>query len=314
MALGYQADKPTKLPRACRAQFKAENRSSQPLLKTGSVGAGRLTPGWHSPPGVARADVRVVPAARGRGIGSALLDELQRRAEVLGVPTLDVEVRDDDSGSLAWTERHDFREIGRSVRLALDLTPIEEPAVDPPHGIEIVTWAEQPELARGIYDVACEAYPDEPGSGDVAMEPFEGWLSQDMQGSGDRADAVFVALAGHEVAGYAKLAMSVRPGYAMHDMTGVKRVNEGEPEITLSPEEQRLPIGGEEMQAGDLVASDMGQRVDGLLEDLVEVEGPAHRLRDRPENLEMTEQWRGRRARAVGHALPESKSGATEPR
>jgi len=188
-----------------------------------AVGAGRLTPGWHSPPGVARADVRVVPAARGRGIGSALLDELQRRAEVLGVPTLDVEVRDDDSGSLAWTERHDFREIGRSVRLALDLTPIEEPAVDPPHGIEIVTWAEQPELARGIYDVACEAYPDEPGSGDVAMEPFEGWLSQDMQGSGDRADAVFVALAGHEVAGYAKLAMSVRPGYAMHDMTGVKR-------------------------------------------------------------------------------------------
>src|SRR5207248_10434005 len=49
-----------------------------------AVGAGRLTPGWHSPPGVARADVRVVPAARGRGIGSALLDERQRRAEVLG--------------------------------------------------------------------------------------------------------------------------------------------------------------------------------------------------------------------------------------
>jgi GNAT superfamily N-acetyltransferase len=71
--------------------------------------------------------------------------------------------------------------------------------------------------------VACEAYPDEPGSVDVEMEPFEGWLSQDMQGSGDRADAVFVALSGDEVAGYAKLAMSVRTGYVMHDMTGVKR-------------------------------------------------------------------------------------------
>jgi GNAT superfamily N-acetyltransferase len=55
------------------------------------------------------------------------------------------------------------------------------------------------------------------------METFEGWLSQDMQGSGDRADAVFVALSGDEVAGYAKLAMSVRTGYVMHDMTGVKR-------------------------------------------------------------------------------------------
>ena len=188
-----------------------------------AVGAGRLTPGWHSPPGVARADVRVLPTARGRGIGSALLDELQRRAEALGVPTLEVEVREDDSGSLIWTQSEGFQETGRSVRLALDLTAIEEPAVEPPAGIEVVTWAERPELARGIYNVACEAYPDEPGSGDAEMEPFAGWLSQDMQGSGDRADAVFVALAGDEVAGYAKLAMSVRSGYVMHDMTGVKR-------------------------------------------------------------------------------------------
>jgi GNAT superfamily N-acetyltransferase len=188
-----------------------------------AVGAGRLTPGWHSPPSVARADVRVSPAARGRGIGTALIDELQRRAEALSAPTLEVEVRDDDPGSLAWAKRHNFREVGRSVRLALDLTAIEEPAVDPPDGIAIVTWAVQPELARGIYAVAYEAYPDEPGSSDAEMEPFEGWLSQDMQGSGDRTDAVFVALAGGEVAGYAKLAMSVRPGYVMHDMTGVKR-------------------------------------------------------------------------------------------
>ena len=188
-----------------------------------AVGAGRLTPGWHSPPGVARADVRVVQAARGRGIGVALLDELQRRAEALGAPTLEVEVRDDDPASLAWSEVHGFREIGRSVRLALDLTATEEPDVAPPDGVEIVTWAERPELAQGIYDVACEAYPDEPGSSDVEVEPFDSWLSQDMQGSGDRADAVFVALAGSDVAGYAKLSTSSRPGYVMHDMTGVKR-------------------------------------------------------------------------------------------
>ena len=192
-----------------------------------AVGAGRLTPGWHSPPGVARADVRVVAEARGRGIGATLLGALQQRADALGAPTLEVEVRDNDVGSLAWTERQGFRETGRSVRLALDLTAIEEPAVEPPEGIEVVVWAERLELARGIYEVACEAYPDEPGSGDAEMEPFEGWLSQDMEGSGDRADAVFVALAGGEVAGYAKLSMSVRPGYVLHDMTGVKRAFRG---------------------------------------------------------------------------------------
>jgi GNAT superfamily N-acetyltransferase len=192
-----------------------------------AVGSGRLTPAWHSPPGVTRADVRVVVAARGRGIGAALLDELQCRAEAVGAPTLEVEVRDDDPGSLAWTEEQGFREISRSVRLALDLTATEEPDVDPPEGIEVVVWADRPELARGIYEVACEAYPDEPGSGDVEMEPFEAWLSQDMQGSGDRADAVFIALAGGEVAGYAKLAMSARNGYVLHDMTGVKRAYRG---------------------------------------------------------------------------------------
>jgi len=192
-----------------------------------AVGAGRLTPGWHSPPGVARADVRVTTAARGRGIGAALLDDLQSRSETLGASTLEVEVRDDDPGSLAWAEGQGFREVGRSVRLALDLTATEEPAVAPPEGVELVVWAERPDLAPGIYEVACEAYPDEPGSGDVAMEPFEAWLSQDMQGSGDRADAVFVALAGDEVVGYAKLSMSARRGYVLHDMTGVKRAFRG---------------------------------------------------------------------------------------
>jgi GNAT superfamily N-acetyltransferase len=171
--------------------------------------------------------VRVLRWARGRGIGSALLADLQQRADALVVPTLEVEAQDDDAGSLAWTEAHGFEEMGRSVRLALDLSAVEEPALDPPDGIEIVTWAERPELAGGIYEVACEAYPDEPGSGDAEMEPFEGWLSQDMQVSGDRAEAVFVALAEGEVAGYAKLSMSVRQGYVMHDMTGVKRAFRG---------------------------------------------------------------------------------------
>jgi len=59
-----------------------------------------------------------LPSARRRGVGSALLDEQQRRAEALGAPTLEVELRDDDPGSLAWTEGKGFRVVGRSVRLA----------------------------------------------------------------------------------------------------------------------------------------------------------------------------------------------------
>ena len=60
------------------------------------------------------------------------------------------------------------------------------------------------------------------------MEPYEEWLSKDMQGAGDRPEATFVALADGEVAGYAKLSLSrARPDGRDHDMTGVRRALRG---------------------------------------------------------------------------------------
>ena len=112
--------------------------------------------------------------------------------------------------------------------LALDLTSIEAPAVVAPDGIEIVTWAERPDATPGMYEVAKEAYPDIPGEEDAEMEPFEQWLSMDMQGAGDRPEATFVAFADDEVVAYAKLSLSLaRPTVAMHDITGVKRAWRG---------------------------------------------------------------------------------------
>ena len=90
----------------------------------------------------------------------------------------------------------------------LDLTTIEAPAVEPPAGIEIVTWAERPELAEGLWEVAREAAPDIPGEEESDIGTLEEWLERDMRGSGDRPEAVFVALEDGEVVGYAKLAFS----------------------------------------------------------------------------------------------------------
>jgi mycothiol synthase len=133
-------------------------------------------------------------------------------------------VGEDDAESFAWAERRGYREVERNSLLALDLSSVEAPAVEPPEGIDIVSWAERPELSRGMYDVACEAYPDVPGEDEGEMASFEEWLSVDMQGVGDRPEAIFLALADDEVVGYAKFSISnARPGVAMHDMTGVKR-------------------------------------------------------------------------------------------
>ena len=74
-----------------------------------------------------------------------------------------------------------------------------------------------------MYAVACEAYTDVPASEDEVMPDFEAWVAMDMQGTGDRPEATFVAFVDGEVAGYAKLALSAtRPRVAMHDMTGVR--------------------------------------------------------------------------------------------
>lgn len=192
------------------------------------LGAAIAMVGWHTPPGVGRGEVWVVPDARGRGAGSELYREVARWVSERGCIELESSVREDDPESLAWVVRRGFREVGRSSTLALDLETVEAPAVDPPEGIEIVSWAERPGLERGMYEVALEAYPDIPGQADEELVPFEEWLAMDMQGAGDRPEATFVALAGDKVVGYGKLALSsARPGVAMHDLTGVKRAWRG---------------------------------------------------------------------------------------
>ena len=184
--------------------------------------------GWHSPEGVARGEVRVVAEERGRGVGSELLAALSGWARNLGYVELMGPVKEVDQASLDWAGRRGFVEVGRNSMLVLDLTAIEAPSVEPPDGVEIVSWAERPELAPGMYEVAREAYPDVPGEEDAETAPFEEWLSMDMQGAGDRPEATFVALAGGEVVAYAKLSLSrARPTVAMHDMTGVRRAWRG---------------------------------------------------------------------------------------
>jgi mycothiol synthase len=49
-----------------------------------------------------------------------------------------------------------------------------------------------------------------------------------MQGAGDRPEGTFVAIAGDEVVGYAKLSFwDAKPDTPFHDLTGVKRAWRG---------------------------------------------------------------------------------------
>jgi GNAT superfamily N-acetyltransferase len=188
------------------------------------AGAGVGIVGWHAQPETASFELWTLPDARGRGVGSAVLGELRRWSAERGCPFTETSVAEDDEPSVAWAERRGYREVGRNSRLVLELDGVEAPAIDPPEGIEIAAWAERPGIERALYAVYVEAEPDIPGEEGNEVPPFEKWLANDMQGLSDSADAVFVAFAGSEVVGYAKLAL--RPddrSRAFHDLTGVRR-------------------------------------------------------------------------------------------
>jgi GNAT superfamily N-acetyltransferase len=170
----------------------------------------------------------VLEHGRRRGLGSALYATVSEWMRERGLGEIHASVMEDDAESLAYARRRGFHEIERYPRLLLDLSTIEEPVVQAPPGVEILTWADHPDLARGMYEVAVEAYADVPGGDAEEMEPFEDWLAHDMQGSGDRPEATFVAVAGGEVVGYAKYSLTeARPTVAFHDMTGVRRTWRG---------------------------------------------------------------------------------------
>jgi GNAT superfamily N-acetyltransferase len=170
--------------------------------------------------------ITVLAGRRRRGAGTALYEAISTWASERGARELEVSVSSDDPESLSYADRRGFTEVRRQVGLVLSLAGVSPPRVQPPAGIEIVTWAQRPELARGMHEVDLEIHRDIPGFEDVAVEPFEDWMAHNMQRPTDSPEATFIALAGDEVVGFAKLSLTA-PTAAGHAMTAVKRAWRG---------------------------------------------------------------------------------------
>ena len=170
--------------------------------------------------------ITVLAGKRRRGAGTALYAAISMWASERRARELEVSVSGDDRESLSYAQRRGFIEVRRQVGLVLSLAGVSPLRVQPPAGIEIVTWAQRPELARGMYEVDREIHPDIPGFEDVALEPFEDWMAHNMQRPTDSPEATFIALGGEEVVGFAKLSLTA-PRAAGHAMTAVKRAWRG---------------------------------------------------------------------------------------
>jgi mycothiol synthase len=167
--------------------------------------------------GLGMVAVRVLPEARRRGVGTALLVALTDHVAALGFPAARATV--DDEGSLAFARRFGFSEVGREVE-QVRAVRARESHPDPIPGVDLVSLGDRPDLVTRTYDeLIADALADVPVEARVAIsaEDWEReWLVW-LEGS-------FVALADDEIVGYTALEPDDDvPWRAGHSITAVRR-------------------------------------------------------------------------------------------
>jgi mycothiol synthase len=160
---------------------------------------------------------RVLPGARRRGIGSALVVQLAVHLERLGFDVAGAHVDGNDAGSIAFAHRSGFEEVDRQVEQVWTIG--DEQVVEPPSGVTFVSIAERPELLREAYPLGVEGWADMATTEPVTIS-LEDWLADEAT----FAEGSFVALAGGEIVGYSGLCrLGDDPTAAEDGLTVVRR-------------------------------------------------------------------------------------------
>jgi mycothiol synthase len=163
---------------------------------------------------------RVVPEARGRGVGTALVQAALEYVGELGCDTVRSHIDGDDPAALRFAARHGFAEVDRQVELVRPLGEFERPAV-PPAGIELAELA--PERAEELPPLLVVASEDMPVAGGIGSH-FADQLVDELR------DALYLmtALEGGVLVGMAGLSRyGAREEALEHAMTTVARTHRG---------------------------------------------------------------------------------------
>jgi GNAT superfamily N-acetyltransferase len=161
---------------------------------------------------------RVLPEARRRRVGTALLRELAAHAERFDVRRVSTHL--EEPRARGFAERFGFREVDRQIEQVKRLG--DEPAPSPLPGLEVVTIAERPELLRAAYPLARDGYADFALDG-TATITLDDWLREEAT----LPEGSFVALADGEIVGFSGLVRHDNDGVAEDGLTVVRRDRRG---------------------------------------------------------------------------------------
>lgn len=170
--------------------------------------------------------VDVLPNARRRGVGGALLRAIAAEAAAFGKGFLHIPATDARPEGITFLERRGFVEIDRHRIVRLELADIERPEVVAPAGLVLTDLARRPDLLEGVHRVAVEAFPDIPGSEPMVTGDIAEFRARDVDRPGMPPAAFIVGVdaATGEVVGYASLLLlGGSTTEAVHDMTAVRR-------------------------------------------------------------------------------------------
>jgi mycothiol synthase len=121
--------------------------------------------------------------------------EASSRARSLAKTGLEAWTTTRTPGVAVWLREKGYEEVRRYVISELDVASAPEPA---PPRFELTTLASRPDLADSLFELARDAYPDQPGRAGSRVD--EEWYEWGLRAHA--AEAYFIALEDGEVLGY----------------------------------------------------------------------------------------------------------------
>ena len=151
-------------------------------------------------------------------VDATRLQEASAKARALGKTGLEVWTTTKTPAVAAFLEQRGYEEVRRYVISELDVAAAPDP---PEPRFALTTFAERPDLADRLFELARVAYADQPGRSETVID--EAWYEWGLRAH--PADAFFIALEDGRLLGYGYLELD--DGQWKHGFTAVVRAARG---------------------------------------------------------------------------------------
>jgi GNAT superfamily N-acetyltransferase len=123
--------------------------------------------------------------------------EASAAARAIGKAGLEVWTTDKTPDVVSFLEQRGYEQVRSYVISELDVAAAPDPS---PPAFPLVTFAERPDLAPALFEIALESYGDQPGRSEQRIESFESWRSWGLDPHPPAA--YFIALEDERALGY----------------------------------------------------------------------------------------------------------------